>query len=270
MNLTIEHVLAAFRTFERVGLARPERLRVVERGAAEETAAAVRARATEMASLWLPVLQVAGATPEALTGAVLRYLADADRGRFWPMSPAELLRCMPEAQSLGLAAPMDPDEQAWERIIAVLRKGRDAPERQAKVDFREVTSVEEVTFWSHALQANLSKGSRTVTRMQTIRTPSPFEAGLTAEQHAAFRQIGGFGGIEQAETRGDPGIGRAALRKRFLTLCRTPEATRLEVPPERPALPDGAPAFLRMAFGAPDAAREAERARHLERAGREN
>jgi hypothetical protein len=243
---TPEDITALFALFEGAGLRPPPQL-------ATDTGFDTAVR------VWMVALD--GVPLAAVHGALGLHLRSPERGRWWPV-PADLIGHIPQAHALAVVPAMDPDEQAWERILAVLRKGPHAPEAQAAVEFREVTAEEEIRRWDHATQAMVSAGRQTVTRTEVIRTPSRFEQGLTADQANALRQLGGLGGICRAEAEGDAGIARATMRKRFLALCRNPGAVAIEAAPV-PALPEGAPAFLRLAFSSGDPQVEAERARTL-------
>lgn len=264
--ITTEHILAAFRLLERSGIRRGDGLRVSAQGPDEPTEAyrdRQRARIVEVAEAYAATL--ADVSVEGLEAAVLAMM---QRPKPWWPSAGEL-RDMVPGRPTGLVL-LDPDEQAWERILAVLRKGPQAPEAQAGVSFREVTRTEEIRGWNPAEQREVVK-SRSVTRTEVVRTASPLEQSLTAEQLGAFRQIGQLGGLLRAEAdASDPAITRGALRKRFLVLCRTP-AQALEAGPAALGLPmEGAPAALRGFLGSGADPHAVQRQAAIELARRDN
>jgi hypothetical protein len=203
-------------------------------------------------------------TDAQLAIAVSLRLRDPKRGRYWPGIP-DLVEYISGAASVPVT--VDPDEQAWERILRVVRAGRDCPDGHATVAHREVETTEEIRRWNGV--ESVVVATRNVRRTQVIRGPSPLERSLTAEQLAALAALGGVGGIRQAEAAAEsPGITIAMARKRFLAACRSPavDTPAIGVAPERPVLPANAPPLLRLAFSAEDPERTAERQRHLERA----
>ena len=241
MTWTPDDIADVFANLEAAGLRAPPAF-----GTADGYDRAVR--------MWCAALD--GIPERAVYAAIALHLRTPERCRFWP-SVGDLVGHIPAARAPALVVALDPDEQAWERIQAVIAKGPDAPELRSPVTFTEVDSVEEVRSPAGVLLRTV-----TVKRTRVVQEASPFARSLTADQAAALDQLGGLAAVRAAE--GD--IGRAVARKRFLVLCREPAALQLEAPPTRPALPENAPAFLRLAFGAEESGRGAERARNIARA----
>lgn len=186
-------------------------------------------------------------TDAQLSAAVVAWLRDPARGRYWP-GVADLAERIPGMTSA--ARTLDADERAWETILADVALGAYRADPSERVGWEEITD------------------EAGVRRMQPRAKQTALESLLTPSQRRALADCGGAFAIRRAgigET--NPEIARATLRKRFLALART-EATAPLAIPESPRagafpLPPSVAAFLGTGESPRDAA---TRARTLERA----
>ncbi len=176
----------------------------------------------EIAADWLSLLP--DVTDDALNHAVALWLRDPERGRFWP-SISDLTARVP---GLATLTPMDPDEHAWELILACVRRGDEAS--QTTVTFEDVVDA---------------KGVR---RVRPVRIPSGLELQLGPARFAVLQAIGGRLAFRRLHgTPDEVGKGMGSLRKRFLTLCRAGAESpvhALDAPLAHVELPDNVRAFI--------------------------